>query len=315
MPDVPAAPPIRVLAHRGASARWPEHTRAAYAQALADGADGLECDVRLSSDGVPVCWHDADVDRTSDGTGPVHGLTLAQLRSLDVVTWATGRVSEPAATLQRARDARPQLLTLAELVELARGAGRPVHLAIELKHPVPYGYAAEDAVLAVLRAAGWDRATGTIGAIGTLTLDLMSFHPGSLEHLASAGRDVPPARLMVLLDDADLEAVVKGHSPGVDPSAPVVAAVRRLVARAFEMAATGAVGGVGPGVGLLRRRPDLVRGWVAAGSLVRGWTVDEENDLALCQRLGVAEVTSNVPDRLLGLLGRDRARRGAPPAS
>jgi glycerophosphoryl diester phosphodiesterase len=74
-----------VIAHRGASATWPEHTRAAYVQAIDDGADGLECDVHLTADGVAVCWHDATVDRTSDGTGPVHAHTLAQLRALDLL--------------------------------------------------------------------------------------------------------------------------------------------------------------------------------------------------------------------------------------
>ncbi len=144
--------PVHLIAHRGASSTWPEHTRAAYLQAVVDGADGLECDVRLTVDGVAVCWHDATVDRTSDGAGPVSGLTLDELRRLDVLRGAAPQgLGAPGE----------QVLTLAELVDLARGAGRPLTLAIELKHPVPYGWAAEEAVLDVLEQAGW--ADGRVG--------------------------------------------------------------------------------------------------------------------------------------------------------
>ncbi len=56
-----------VVAHRGASADRPEHTLAAYELALQEGADGVECDVRLTRDGHLVCVHDRRVDRTSTG--------------------------------------------------------------------------------------------------------------------------------------------------------------------------------------------------------------------------------------------------------
>ena len=69
-----------VVAHRGASADLPEHTRAAYARALDEGADAVECDVRLTRDGHLVCVHDRRLDRTSTGNGLVSEMTLAQLR-------------------------------------------------------------------------------------------------------------------------------------------------------------------------------------------------------------------------------------------
>ena len=58
-----------MVAHRGASGDRPEHTLAAYELALAQGADGLECDVRLTRDGHLVCVHDRTIDRTSTGPG------------------------------------------------------------------------------------------------------------------------------------------------------------------------------------------------------------------------------------------------------
>ena len=72
-----------VVAHRGASAREPENTLTAFDSALSAGADAIELDVRLSSDGVPVVMHDADVAGATDGSGFVHEMTLAQLKRLD----------------------------------------------------------------------------------------------------------------------------------------------------------------------------------------------------------------------------------------
>ncbi len=77
----------QVVAHRGASDREPEHTLAAYLRAVETGADALECDVRLTADGHLVCVHDRTVNRTSNGTGIVSTLELAQLEGLDWGSW------------------------------------------------------------------------------------------------------------------------------------------------------------------------------------------------------------------------------------
>src|SRR5882757_5403679 len=83
-----------VVAHRGASAERPEHTLAAYELALAEGADGVECDVRLTRDGHLVCVHDRRVDRTSTGTGLVSEMTLAELKRLDWGAWHSSAQSD-----------------------------------------------------------------------------------------------------------------------------------------------------------------------------------------------------------------------------
>jgi glycerophosphoryl diester phosphodiesterase len=72
-----------VIAHRGSSAAAPENTLPAFEAAVAQGADAVELDVRLTADGAPVVIHDATLDRTTDRTGPVAALTLAELRSVD----------------------------------------------------------------------------------------------------------------------------------------------------------------------------------------------------------------------------------------
>ena len=287
MPADPAR--VKVVAHRGASARWPEHTRAAMLQAIEDGADGIECDVRLTADDRLVCWHDATVDRTSDGRGSVRTRTLDQIRALDVVSWHGG--PRIPAGLGGPRD---QVLALEDLLDLVAGAGRPVDLAIELKHPAQYRFAAEDAVLAVLAARGWDPASGTLGA-GRISL--MSFHPGAVRHLR---RTVGAPAVMCLLETPSAAVAHGGGGPST--SAVKAAYVRRVTKQSADLVTSGEVGGVGPGVDYVLTFPDRVRGWVAAGRLVRVWTVDTAEDLAGVLAVGAHEVTTNAPARVLAML-------------
>jgi len=79
--------PLLVIAHRGASAAAPENTIAAFELAIAEGADGIELDVHLSSDDQPVVIHDERVDRTTNGSGSVRDRTLRELKRLDAGGW------------------------------------------------------------------------------------------------------------------------------------------------------------------------------------------------------------------------------------
>src|SRR5580765_6398931 len=87
-----------VFAHRGGSALAPENTLAAFANGLALGADGIELDVHLASDGTAMVIHDATVDRTTTGRGTVALMTAAELVRLGVPTLD--------AVLRQCRDAR-----------------------------------------------------------------------------------------------------------------------------------------------------------------------------------------------------------------
>lgn len=73
----------KIIAHRGASAHAPENTLKAFQMALEQGADGIELDVMLTKDGRLVVIHDDTVDRTTNGTGKVREMTLAELKALD----------------------------------------------------------------------------------------------------------------------------------------------------------------------------------------------------------------------------------------
>jgi glycerophosphoryl diester phosphodiesterase len=95
-----------VVAHRGASATEPDNTLAAFEAALVAGADAVELDVRLTSDGVAVVLHDADVSGSTNGSGFVHTMTLAEVKGLDA---AAGR------------GPRQEIPTLAEALEAIDG--------------------------------------------------------------------------------------------------------------------------------------------------------------------------------------------------
>jgi glycerophosphoryl diester phosphodiesterase len=71
------------FAHRGGSKLWPENTMVAFQRAVQLGCRYLETDLRTTKDGVMVTIHDETLDRISDGSGPVHALTLAELKRLD----------------------------------------------------------------------------------------------------------------------------------------------------------------------------------------------------------------------------------------
>jgi glycerophosphoryl diester phosphodiesterase len=74
---------MRVYAHRGASIEFPENTIAAFRRALELGAPGIELDIHLSTEGTPVVIHDESVDRTTNGSGAISEMTLAEIQALD----------------------------------------------------------------------------------------------------------------------------------------------------------------------------------------------------------------------------------------
>jgi glycerophosphoryl diester phosphodiesterase len=75
-----------VVAHRGSSGTAPENTLTAFRLACEDGADAIELDVHLSGDGQVVVIHDGNLDRTTDGTGPVRKYTLQQLEKYNAAS-------------------------------------------------------------------------------------------------------------------------------------------------------------------------------------------------------------------------------------
>jgi glycerophosphoryl diester phosphodiesterase len=131
-----------ILGHRGASALTPENTLAAFARAIGDGADGIEFDVRLSRDQVPVVIHDETLRRTARIDRLVSALTAAELQEVDVGSWFD-RAQQPTSF------AGEKLPTLAQVFDLfTANQGR---LYVEMKCDADEGPALASAVRRLTR--------------------------------------------------------------------------------------------------------------------------------------------------------------------
>ena len=124
-------------AHRGGAALWPENSLLAFRNALALGADFLELDVHLSRDGEVMVIHDATLDRTTDGSGPVRERTAAELRALHLKDRGGAPTAEPVPTLD-------------EVVALAAAGQRQMLLEIKTDDRKRRYPGIEEKVMAVL---------------------------------------------------------------------------------------------------------------------------------------------------------------------
>jgi glycerophosphoryl diester phosphodiesterase len=289
-----------VYAHRGSSAALPEHTLAAYLRAINEGADGLECDVRLTRDGHLVCVHDRRLERTSNGRGRVSGRTLAELDSLDFGSWHPGLPAGAAwrdgpaeggpaaagpgspesagltASVGSAGDDPPdpdrvRLLTLDRLLGAVRDAGRQVRLLIETKHPTRYGSEVERRLVDLLHR--YDLAEPR--PADPIRVTVMSFSPLAVRHVHALAPALPTVLLLELLP------------PGVR--------LRRLP---FGTRIAG------PSIGLVRARPALVPALRDAGNQVYVWTVNAPRDIDLVIDYGVDGIITDRPRAVLDRLGR-----------
>jgi glycerophosphoryl diester phosphodiesterase len=257
---------IQVVAHRGASEDAPEHTLAAYMKAIEDGADALECDVRLTADGHLVCVHDRRVNRTSNGRGAVSTLELADLAALDFGGW-----KDPNESPDWGDPEYTSVLTLERLLALVADAGRRVELAIETKHPTRWAGQVEARLVELLERYGLARPRA-----GTTTpVRIMSFSARSLHRVAAAAPAVPTVYLM--------QFVTPRIRDGRLPAGSRIA---------------------GPSLRIVRGNPGYVARLHRAGHRVHVWTVNEPEDVELCARLGVDAIITNRPKQVLSQLGR-----------
>lgn len=263
-------PAPRVVAHRGSSVAEAEHTRAAYERALSEGADGLECDVRLTVDGHLVCLHDRSLSRTSDARGLISETPLADLRNADFGTWAVD-LPESADDLIGddrfyAIDRAPvPVLALEDLLGLVADCGRRVELMIETKHPTRYGGLVEQRLVETLSAFGMVDSRVTV----------MSFATSALRRIRNLAPALPTVQLM--------RRVPLLYRDGSLPLGADIA---------------------GPSVAILRAHPRYVERVHAGGHPLFVWTVDTPQDIDLVLGLGVDAVITNRPEEIVARLRR-----------
>ena len=268
---------IQVVAHRGASEEAPEHTLAAYRKAIEDGADALECDVRLTADGHLVCVHDRRVNRTSNGRGAVSALELADLAALDFGSWKgrdsrTTRDEEPDWEHLPEDRENTSVLTLERLLELVADAGRRVELAIETKHPTRWAGQVEERLLVLLKRFGLDAPASSADS----PVRVMSFSARSLHRVRAASPTLPTVYLLQFLSPR----LRDGRLP---------AGVRIA----------------GPSIRIVRNHPAYIERLKNAGHQVHVWTVNEPEDVDLCVDLGIDAIITNRPGAVLSQLGRE----------
>jgi glycerophosphoryl diester phosphodiesterase len=264
-----------VYAHRGSSELLAEHTLGAYLRAIDEGADGLECDVRLTRDGHLVCVHDRRIDRTSTGRGVVSDFDLADLGEFDFASWRSDP-PEVAAGYIEDRDLPTgpvPVLTLARLLDAVVKAARPVQLLVETKHPSRFAGLVEQQLVRLLRR--FDLLGPADPARPSVTV--MSFAPLGLRRIRLLAPELPT---VLLFDRIPL--------PRRDGSLPTGVRI------------------TGPGIHLVRADPEYVARARLHGQTVYVWTVDEPADVELVLSLGVDGIITNRPGAVL-----DRLRRSS----
>jgi len=269
-----------VIAHRGASGERPEHTLASYELAIEQGADFIEPDLVMTRDGQLVARHENDITDTTDVSsrpefkdrktsktidGTKHNgwftedFTLAELKTL--------RAKERLPLLRRGNtrfDGQFEVPTLREVIALAKSAsartGRTIGIYPETKHPTYFasiGLPLEAALVAELKAAGWDHSDAPVF--------IQSFEVNNLKALKKL-TTVPLIQLM----DAD-----GGPADGAQPSYAAMTTPDGLKAVAAYAA------GIGPAKVMVVKGDGTVTPLVvdahAAGLKVHPWTFRAEN--------------------------------------
>ncbi len=265
-PPVQRPPGQLVIAHRGASGHAPEHTIAAYDLAREMGADYLEQDIAMTSDGVLVCLHDATLDRTARGpaencTGRVGSKTLEQLRTCDMGSWFNEAFPDRA---------RPEYVgqVIPTLEEVFQRYGADVNYYIETKtlgtlRPM------EAELLRLINAYGLRE-----GAVTRRQVLVQSFTPDSLLSMRALDAELPLIQLLF---------------GGSTVTVPVAASY------AF---------GIGPPAGDTTQA--LVDQAHALGLAVHPYTINETEDLERIGNLCVDGIFTNFPDRYRALVDAGR---------
>ena len=221
---------MQIYAHRGASADFPELTLAAYEGAVAQGADGFECDLRLTKDEVPVLWHNASMLERAGNPGLIAEMTFAQVSR-----------------------AYPQILTLSDFLDFAVSQKKGVLL--ETKHPVISGNRIEEVIAETLAETS---------GISSIDVSVMSFSWFAIEKMKR-----------------------------VDPSIQTTFLMHKHTS--WLQAKLSSAAAIGPGINELREEPIRAKRIKDLGRSLHVWTVNEDSDIKLCEKVGVDILITNKP--------------------
>jgi glycerophosphoryl diester phosphodiesterase len=273
---------VIVIAHRGASAYAPEHTLAAYDLALEMGADYIEQDLQMTSDGELIVLHDATLDRTARGagcTGEVILRTLSAVQSCDVGSWFNE--NDPARA--RPEFSTQRVPTLARVLERYRGRA---NFYIETKNPEE-APGMEEKLVAQLKRHG------------LLAAPTWQATPGDP---TSPWRALPRA-VIQSFSEASLRKV-RSLAPGL----PLVQLFERGASSADPAATLDRIVEYAAGIGPHWEDADetLIAAAHARGLVVHPYTVNDEAEMHRLMRLGVDGMFTDRPDVLAAAILRAR---------
>jgi glycerophosphoryl diester phosphodiesterase len=255
-----------VIAHAGGRGLHPENTLEAFAASVALGGDMLEMDVRLTRDGVLVTHHDASVNRTSNGTGAVRDLTLAELKALNF-----GQHFRDPSGANPYRDRPARLATVEELFERFG----EVPMVLELKDRADLGRQAATTLAALI--AKHDRTQrALVASFDDATLD--AFREASGGRVATSTA-TGQTRRFVILRVLGLERLWAGGAVAAQvPANPTQSA-------GFDLT-----------------RPGFLRALHARNMAVHYWTVNDPEEMRRLIQLGADGLITDYPDRLKTIL-------------
>ena len=259
-----------IVAHRGASTVAPENTMAAFRAGIEAGAEGVEFDVRLTKDGVPVVFHDADLVRIAEIRKKVADLTAGELAGIDVGSWfarfQTSRRRTVSGSPQNfaAEDFSEQSIpTVADVLELFKNLSGPVYVELKCDGPADAGPLADIACKAI-EASGLPTSRIIVKSFELSTLPLVRKF---LPEAAAAALFSP--KLIDLVRRVDLVGMARRFE-ATHLSLHRSLANARIVERANK-----------------------------AGMPVTAWTVDSPSWLAHRIDIGLYAVITNDPARML----------------
>ena len=251
-----------VIAHRGSSSVAPENTLAAFAQAIADGADGIEFDVQLAKDGVPVVIHDLNLRRTANRREAIKNLTSTELALIDVGSWFNRKY--PRRT--KPTYAEERVPTLEQVFNLVASNAPSefrcyLELKVDLRETAFHGLV--ESVLSLIDAHTVSHKT-----------TIVSFN---LAALAYAKVRQPSIRTGALFE----------------PLTPTPKRKRTIVEQATECGATEIL------LHRLMARRGMVELALDSGLTPVVWTVDDPRWVQRAKRLGIRALITNTPAKLL----------------
>lgn len=265
----PNDPAVLVIAHQGGNHLRPDQTLPAFAHAVELGADVLEMDLNMTADGVLVVIHDRTVDRTTDGSGAVRDLTLAEIKALDAAHTWTPRTPDGTPIDPDDFPYRGQGLTIPTFEEVLTAF--PDHrILVEMKQEEP---STAEPLCELIRAQGRQN---DVMVASSISPELNAFRRACPE-VATSGH-YGDVLTFFILQNLRLGALYTPQE------------VAYQVPREFE--------------GLRVITPRFVEVAQRRGVEVHPWTINTEAEMRRLIAMGVDGIITDQPGLLLEVLGR-----------